>query len=103
MPSVPMNDNRELEGYHEDSKADHAMIARHTLLHQGPLPHPAVLKQYDDVVPGAAERIMRMAEQQAQHRQDLEAHVIRTGRCFKAVDLVSSVEDERHQLCGEGP
>jgi adenosine deaminase len=24
-------------------------------------------------------------------------------RCFKAVDLVFSVEDERHQLCGEGP
>src|SRR5207248_10326979 len=22
------------------------------------------------------------------------------GRCFKAVDLVSSVEDERHQFCG---
>ena len=73
-----MNDNRELEGYQEDSKADHAIIARHTLLHQGPLPHPAVLKQYNDVVPGAAERIMRMAEQQAIHRQDLEAHIIRT-------------------------
>src|SRR5437588_9202211 len=23
-----------------------------------------------------------------------------TGRCFKAVDLVSSVEDECHQFCG---
>ena len=73
-----MNDNRALEGHQEDSQAERAIIARHTLVHQGPLPHPAILKQYDDIVPGAAERIMRMAEQQAQHRQDLEARVIRT-------------------------
>jgi uncharacterized membrane protein len=74
-----MNDNRELEAPHEDTgKEDHAVIARHTLVHQGPLPPPAVLKHYDDVVPGAAERILTMAENQAQHRQELEARIIRT-------------------------
>ena len=87
-PSVPMNDNQELEGHQEDSKADHAIIARHTLLHQGPLPHPAVLKQYNDVVPGAAERIMQMAEQQAMHRQDLEAHIIRTDTLKSLLGMV---------------
>ncbi len=35
--------------------------------HSGPLPSPDVLKAYDDIVPGAAERIIRMAEKQLDH------------------------------------
>ena len=42
----------------------------------GPLPPPEVLKQYNEAVPDAAERILRMAEQQAAHRQKLEAKVV---------------------------
>ena len=83
-----MNDNRELEGYQGDSTGDHAIVARQTLLHQGPLPHPAILKQYNDVVPGAAERIIKMAEQQAMHRQDLEAHIIRTDTLKSLLGMV---------------
>lgn len=33
----------------------------------GPLPPPLMLKQYDDVVPGGAERVVRMAEKAADH------------------------------------
>lgn len=46
--------------------------AQHVELHQGPLPPPDVLGGYESVVPGAAERILRMAEQEASHRQNLE-------------------------------
>jgi uncharacterized membrane protein len=42
----------------------------------GPLPHPAILAQYNEIVPGAAERIIAMAEVQTQHRQQLEKAVI---------------------------
>ena len=44
-----------------------ASVARRTAW-SAPLPHPSVLKQYDDAVPGAAERILRMTESQAEHR-----------------------------------
>jgi len=44
--------------------------------HAGPLPPADSLAQYDQVVPGAAERIMAMAEQQAVHRQLMEKKVI---------------------------
>ena len=44
----------------------------------GPLPPPSLLRQYDDIVPGAAERIITMAEQQAAHRQRLERQVVGT-------------------------
>lgn len=43
----------------------------------GPLPPPNLLKQYNDVVPNGAERLMKMAETQQAHRQDLEKTVIK--------------------------
>jgi uncharacterized membrane protein len=44
----------------------------------GPLPPPEALKRYDEIVPGAAERIIKMAEQQAEHRRSLEQQVIKS-------------------------
>lgn len=44
----------------------------------GPLPPPEALAQYNDVIPGAAERILAMAEKQQLHRQKLELEVIRS-------------------------
>ncbi len=43
---------------------------------EGPLPPPDILKRFDDVVPGAAERIIKMAEEQFAHRVSLEKKVI---------------------------
>ncbi len=42
----------------------------------GPIPSPAVLQQYNQVIPNAAERIIQMAEKQSDHRIDLERKVI---------------------------
>jgi uncharacterized membrane protein len=36
-----------------------------------------MLKQYDDVFPGLAERIVKMAESQVAHRQELEKIAVR--------------------------
>lgn len=44
--------------------------------HIGPLPSPETLKQYDELLPGTAERIISMAERQNIHRIDLENKVI---------------------------
>jgi uncharacterized membrane protein len=44
--------------------------------HQGPIPPPELLAQYNDIIPNGADRIMRMAEEQAKHRQYLEKKVI---------------------------
>src|SRR5690606_22269969 len=38
----------------------------------GPLPPPEILKSYDSIVDGAASRIIKMAEIQADHRRALE-------------------------------
>lgn len=44
----------------------------------GPLPHPSILKGYDEVCPGAADRIIKMAEDQLHHRQSMEKNFLRS-------------------------
>ena len=43
----------------------------------GPIPSPETLSQYDKIVPGSANRIIQMAEAQADHRRKLEDCTIR--------------------------
>ncbi len=47
------------------TKVTHTQVAVRT----APLPHPSELAGYEDILPGAAERIFAMAESQAAHRQ----------------------------------
>ena len=42
----------------------------------GPIPPPALLEKYNEVIPNGAERIMAMAERQSAHRELLEARVV---------------------------
>ena len=43
---------------------------------QGPIPPPDTLAKYEEIIPGAAERILSMAEKQGNHRRNLETKVI---------------------------
>lgn len=45
----------------------------------GPLPHPEHLSAYERIIPGAAERIVQMAELQADHRRAMESKVVESG------------------------
>jgi uncharacterized membrane protein len=46
--------------------------------HSGPLPSPQVLAGYNQALPGAADRIIQMAEREQTHRHALQEHVSRT-------------------------
>lgn len=43
---------------------------------QGPLPPPALLEQYDNIIPGLAKRIIHVAEEESEHRRASERQVI---------------------------
>jgi|SRR5271154_3497962 len=51
----------------------------------GPLPPPEVLEKYNQAMPGLAERIINMAEQQARHRQEIEKTVINSNAFVQKV------------------
>lgn len=42
----------------------------------GPWPHPEMLRQYELILPGAADRMITMAERQMEHRHDMERNVV---------------------------
>ncbi|MGH9422273.1 MAG: DUF2335 domain-containing protein [Thermoanaerobaculia bacterium] len=53
--------------------ADKAVVRAFSASFSGPLPPPQTLAQYNQAFPGAAERIVRMAESQSAHRRSLES------------------------------
>lgn len=59
----------------EKTETKTVMVQR-SISFSGPLPPPEVLKKFNEVVPGAAERIIKMAEGQFVHRVELEKKVI---------------------------
>lgn len=42
----------------------------------GPIPSPDLLRQYEALRPGLADRIVKMAEEEAQHRRAIETEII---------------------------
>jgi len=57
-------------------KKGRRMKFEHRELFTGPLPHPSILEKYEQTLPGAADRIIKMAENQSSHRQAIEKKVI---------------------------
>lgn len=45
----------------------------------GPLPPPALLRQYDDIIPGFSHTLLENWKDQTEHRMDLESKVIDSG------------------------
>lgn len=50
--------------------------AVHASLYAGPIPPPEALAHYERTLPGAADRILKMAESQQAHRQATETAVV---------------------------
>ncbi len=67
---------RELESIVGPSKANDAAkrtiaVLRKTEVFSGPLPTPSILKQYDAITAGFADRIVAMAEKEQSHRHSI--------------------------------
>ncbi len=51
--------------------------------HSGPLPSPSTLKDYDEVLPGLAERIVRLTEGEQEHRHEIVELAVRRSARLK--------------------
>lgn len=63
-------------------------VIEHREIFSGPIPHPQLLEQYERIVPGAAETIIKMASTQSEHRQYLEKKVISSDVVNSKIGLV---------------
>lgn len=71
---------RVFQGIKEQQKNDILRSLSITMIressHSGPLPDGDTLIKYNSVIPNGADRIMKMAERQQEHRMDIESKVI---------------------------
>lgn len=54
------------------------IVQQMATMHSGPLPDPSAFAGYENTLPGAAERILRMAEAEQAHRFEIENKVLET-------------------------
>ncbi len=57
-----------------------SIVTTHLVMkhHQGPLPTPEDIALYNQHIPNGADRIMAMAEKQADHRREMESSIVTT-------------------------
>jgi hypothetical protein len=58
--------------------------------YKGPLPPPSMLQGYENVLPGCADRIVTLMEQQSAHRRELEKRAIGAGIHSKYIGQISA-------------
>lgn len=64
------------QGFQQPQGLPGFQITAHAAHFSGPIPPPEILIKYNEAVPGGAERIIAMAEEQSRHRQHLEKTVV---------------------------
>ncbi len=73
LASLPKETQELLDKFPENAKRK---IIAQFASYSGPIAHPALVKEYEALLPGAAERILAMAEAEGQHRRQQETKVI---------------------------
>lgn len=67
LNAVPENKREEVK---------EALMVMRSEMYSGPIPPPEALARYEEIQPGAADRILKMAEKQQDHRMALETKAI---------------------------
>ena len=96
-PGTPGGDLSDVRG-DDDAEAGGGLSYRRFTLtgHAGPLPSPAVLREYEQICPGYAERLLAETERNGQHRRDLDRDEL---AAMRQVANDRATHGRRGQLC----
>lgn len=84
-----MNETEEkLDKTSEEDKKSQLISVRREVLYSAPLPEASQFERYEKVLLGAADRIIKMAERQSQHRQCLEKWSVIGNQFLSFVGLI---------------
>lgn len=95
IPDCTVSDKDSFENLEEMPKKELVgMVKSMTLTMEeyfsGPLPHPDILRDYEKILPGSADRILKMAEAQSEHRQNLEKTVLATNSRDSLLGIIAA-------------
>lgn len=68
-----MNDNEQKLDIEPANKSATQKHIVQTQSYEGPFPPPALLRQFENILPGAAERIFQFSEREQRHRHEMES------------------------------
>jgi len=89
---VTRQEPRPPEGEANASPRGPSLVHQRTeVSYSGPLPPPGVIQGFENVLPGAAERIFTMAEKQLEHRMYLEKVVVEGGSKRASMGIYAAV------------
>lgn len=73
-------------------KQNRTVVASHqsVMAYSGPIPPPESLEKYNDIVPGAAERIIGMAEKEQVHRHTIEERQTKDRKTLMVLSVIGS-------------
>ena len=69
------------------AEQEHTTLIQTESSFSGPLPPPELFDQYDKVLPGAAERILKMTESEQEHRHSLVGAVLKGDRHYRLLGM----------------
>lgn len=69
-------------------EAEEEVVLSIVRAYSGPLPDPATLKGFEEVLPGAADRIIRMAEEESKHRHTISSRDLIQGFVLNIVGQI---------------
>ena len=78
-------------GDDEDPEAVQRISRVVAAYHRGPLPLPSMLRGYERVLPGCADRIVAFMKQKSTHRRELEATTVRADIRSRYVGQISAL------------
>ncbi|MDE2815273.1 MAG: DUF2335 domain-containing protein [Chloroflexota bacterium] len=70
---LPSKEDSEVLPVEEDEEAE---IVTRASSWSGPLPSPRSLREFEEIVPGSADRLITMVEKQGNHRMEIEKRVV---------------------------
>ena len=76
-------------------------VASLTVSYSGPLPTPDILERYDAIVPGAADRIIRMAEQDLEHAIEMQRSAVVLEQSVQAREDQRLRHDQAYRMIGQ--
>ena len=90
-----------MPGYNDENIQLQQPVERRELaIKSGPLPDPEVLSQYDKALPGTAEKIVKVFEDQVKHRMQIETEQMELKRRQMTVIEGYAKDDSRNSLLG---
>lgn len=72
---------------HKSNKKPNLLAIKQEQFYKGPIPSPDMFKAYEEVLPGSADRILTMSENQSKHRQEMEKIELKSSRFFALLGL----------------